>query len=549
MKKLNKFILFIAFTILLISLPDLFSLKSYDITKDKKFTLSDTTISNIKKLKSPVKIDIFLEGSMPNYYYNFQSQIKEVVKLFINENNLISYEFINPYDLNQKDLFFKKMIALDLNPEILIKTINNNRKEYKIYPWAILSYNDKSVKIKLIDNKIGESEEEKIIRSTALIEHKLIDGLIKLTIQDKSKISFLNSHGTSEEIKIFDFKNSISKYYDISNFDLKKDYIDIDNALNFLKDKEILIISNPIEIFNENEKFILDQYSLSGGKIIWLINGVNMSIEMLYNDDSKALAISNQLNLDDLFFHNGVKIKKELIKDLYCAPIVVATETNNTQFIPYPWLYYPIIKHKNLFNESHLNILTKFVSPIDTIKTSLNKKIILTSSDYTKTLTTPNFIHLNEINNKIAPSSFENKKHIIGIELSGNFKSFYENKITGQNSKNKIDKGNSKWLIISDGTIIENQIDKNKPLKLGYDKWTNNNYSNKEFIINKIHEFLNNKTFLNSRNKKINKILVDKIKLIENLDFWRFSSIVYPFIFSLILYSLTTLYRKIKFNV
>jgi len=259
MKKLNKFILFIAFTILLISLPDLFSLKSYDITKDKKFTLSDTTISTIKKFKSPIKIEIFLEGSMPNYYYNFQNQIKEIVKLFINENSLISYEFINPYDLNQKDLIFQKMTALALSPEILVKYINNNRKEYKIYPWAILSYNDKSVKIKLIDNNIGDSEEEKIIRSTALIEHKLIDGLIKLTIQNKSKISFLNSHGTSEEIKIFDFKNSISKYYDISNFDLKKDYIDIDNALNFLKDKEILIISNPTEIFNEKEKFILDQ--------------------------------------------------------------------------------------------------------------------------------------------------------------------------------------------------------------------------------------------------------------------------------------------------
>ena len=548
MNKTNKLILFISFTILIISLPDSFNLKLYDITNDKRFTLSDTTISTIKKLKSPLKIEIFLEGSMPNYYYNFQNQIKEIVKLFINENSLISYDFINPYDLNQKDLIFQKITALGLSPEIIVKNINNNRKEYKIYPWAIVSYKDRSVKIRLIDNKIGDSEEEKIVRSTALIEHKLIDGLIKLTIQNKPKISFLNSHGTSKEIKIFDFKNSISKYYEISNFNLKKNYIEIDNALNYLQDKEILIISNPTEIFNEDEKFILDQYSLGGGKIIWLINGVIMSIEMLYNDDSKALAVSNQLNLDDFFFHNGIKIKKELIKDLYCAPIVVATETNSTQFIPYPWLYYPIIKHKNLFNESPLNLLTKFVSPIDTIKTSLNKKIILTSSGYTQTLTIPNFIYLNEINNKIIPSSFENKKHIIGIELSGNFKSFYKNKIIGQNSKGKIDKGNSKWLIISDGTIFENQIEKNKPLKLGYDKWTNNIYSNKEFIINKIHEFSNNKTYLNSRNKKINKILVDKIKLIENLDFWRFFSIFYPFIFSFILYSIASLYRKIKFN-
>jgi len=549
MKSLNKFILFIVFTILIISVPRSFSLKSYDITKDKKFTLSKATISTIKKLKSPVKIDIFLEGSMPNYYYSFQNQIKETIKLFINENALISYNFIDPYNLNQKDLVFKMIADYGLNPEIIIKNTNNNRKEYKIFPWAIISNNDKSVKIKLIDNKIGDSEEQKIMRSTALIEHKLIDGLIKLTIQNKSKISFLNSHGTSEQIKIFDFKNSLSKYYNISNFNLKKGYLDTYEALTFLEDKEILIISNPTEDFKENEKFILDQYSLKGGKIIWLINGVKMNLEMLYNDNSRALAVSNKLNLDDLFFHNGIKIKKELIKDLYCAPIVVATETNNTQYIPYPWLYYPVIKYKSSFDKNYLNILTKFVSPIDTIKTFLNKKIILTSSGRTKILTSPSFINLNEVNNKITPSSFDNKKHIIGIELSGNFKSFYINKIIKQNLKNKINSGNSKWLIISDGNIAENQIDKNKPLKLGYDKWTNSSYSNKEFIINKVHQFSNNQTFLSSRNKKFNKILIDKIKLDENLNFWKFSSIFYPFISSLFLYTLSALYRKIKLNI
>ena len=206
----------------------------------------------------------------------------------------------------------------------------------------------------------------------------------------------------------------------------------------------------------------------------------------------------------------------------------------------------PIIKHKSSFDENSLNILTKFVSPIDTIKTSLNKKIILTSSEHTKILTSPSFVNLNEVNNKITPSSFDNKKHIIGIELSGDFISFYKNKIIKQNLKTKMNSGNSKWLIISDGNIAENQINKNKPLKLGYDKWTNNSYSNKEFIINKIHEFSNNETFLSSRNKKFNKILADKIKLDENLNFWRVSSILYPFIFSLFLYTLTTIYRKIK---
>ena len=544
MKKIDIYILFSVFLVILTSVPNLLSYKSFDITKDKKFTLSNTTISNIKKLKSPLKIDILLEGSMPNYYYPFQNQIKEIIKLFINENKLISYNFIDPYDLNQK-----KIADFEINPEILVLNENNNRKEYRIYPWAILTYNNKSIKIKLIDNKIGDSEVDKIIRSTGLLEYKLIDGFIKLTVQKKSKISFLSSHGTSEEIKIFDLKNSISKYYDISNFDFKNKYSNINEALNFLKNKKILLISNPTERFNESEKFVLDQYSLNGGKIIWLINAVNMSLEMLYNDNSKALAVSNELNLDDLFFHNGIKLRKELIKDLYCAPIVVATESNNTQYIPYPWLYYPIVKYRNQFNESYINLLTKFVSPIDTIKTYLNKNIILKSSDYTKILTTPGFINLNEINKKISPSSFENKNHIIGIELRGNFSSFYKNKIVSKTIENKIDNGNSEWLIISDGNIAENQIDRNKPLKLGYDKWTNNSYSNKEFLINKIHEFSDNKSLLNSQSKKIKSIIVNKIKVKEKIDFWKFSSIIYPFILPCLLYFIMTFYRKKKFNI
>ena len=544
MKKLNIFIIFIFFLILIISIPDLFKFKSYDISADKRFTLSDTTISAIKKINSPVEIDILLDGSMPNYYYTFQDKIRNVIELFVNENSLISYNFINPYELNQNDLILKKISDFGLSPEVLLINKNNNRKEFKLYPWALINYNNKSVKVKLIENKIGDSEEEKIVRSISLLENKLIDGLIKLTVKNKSKLSFLNSHGTSDEIKIFDFKNSLSHYYDISNFDLKKYNFNINEALSFLEDKKILIISNPSQIFNETEKLILDQFSLNGGKIIWLINSVNISLEMLYNDQSKALAIANELNLDDLFFHNGFKIKKELIKDLYCAPIVVATQSNNTQYIPYLWLYYPLVKHKNSFDNSHLNILTKFVSPIDTVKTYLNKKVILSSSYYTKTLAIPNFIDLNEINDEIIPSSFENKNHIIGIELNGNFKSFYKNKIIDKNLETRINKGNSAWLIISDGSIAENQIDKNKPLKLGYDKWTNNNYSNKEFIINKVHEFTINKAFINSRNKTINNLLVDKVKLSENIDFWKYSSILYPIVLSLFIYFILIFYRK-----
>ena len=151
MKKTDIYILFIVFLIFLLSIPNIFKYKSFDITKDKKFTISNTTISNIKKIKSPLKIDILLEGSMPNYYYPFQNQIKEMIKLFVNENELISYNFIDPYKLNQKNLFLKKIADFGIDPEILILNKNNSRKEYRIYPWAILTYNKKSVKVKLIE--------------------------------------------------------------------------------------------------------------------------------------------------------------------------------------------------------------------------------------------------------------------------------------------------------------------------------------------------------------------------------------------------------------
>ena len=168
-----------------------------------------------------------------------------------------------------------------------------------------------------------------------LLENKIMDGIYRVSLENKKNIAFLSSHGTTKNIKIADLYNNLKPYYNLSGFDLKNSNISPLQRLNNLMKFDLLLISNPSEKFSSSDKYILDQYSLQGGKLIWMVNGVAINRDSLFNKSGKSYALPQELNLEDYFFHKGIRIEKKLIQDLYCAPIVLASGyENNTQYIP-----------------------------------------------------------------------------------------------------------------------------------------------------------------------------------------------------------------------
>ena len=429
-----------------------------------------------------------------------------------------------------------EMIQFGLPPEIVRENKNGNIKQSLIFPWLVINYGKKSEKIQLLQKKLGDNENEKIIRSLEQLEYKILDGLHKVILKEKKNIAILTSHETTKNIKITDLLQNLKPYYNLGSFDLKNKDVTPKKTLENLKKFDLLVISNPKNSFSQKEKYIIDQFSLNGGKLLWMINGVTINRDSLFNKYGKAYSVEKKLNLEDYFFNLGIRIQKKLVKDLYCAPIVLANgQENNTQYIPYPWPYNPLTEPENFVIGKNLGpVLFQFASPIDTLENQLSKTLLIKSSNFTKTSTTPSIVELTEAINEIKQNEFKNVSKDFGYLIEGKQKSLFTNRIKPFNLENEINYGLVKSIIFSDGNIAENQIDKGSPLSLGYDKWTNNYYSNKDLIINSIHYLVNNNERLILRDKNLKVNSLDKIKIKKYGSLWKWFMLIIPLLIGLL---------------
>lgn len=531
MKLNHKLILAILLIIILMTLSNVFFIQ-IDFTNDKRYSLSKTSLNEIKKIDEPLIIDIFLTGNLPKAYLPFRNELDAILNHIKYYNNKIILKYSDPLEYEDSESINEEMLRFGLTPEIVVQKKNGNREESIIFPWLILNYKGKSEKIRLLKKELGNTQNENIYNSMQLLENKIMDGIYRVSLRNKKNIAFLSSHGTTKKIKIADLLKNLKPYYNLSGFNLKNSKVTALQKLNDLMMFDLLIISNASKKFSPSDKYILDQYSLRGGKLIWMINGVAMNKDSLFNESGKSYALPQELNLDDYFFHKGVRIEKTLIQDLYCAPIVLASGyENNTQYVPYPWVYYPIIKPKDsIIGKDTGPILCRYASPIKTIDNKLSKFLLLKSSDFIKTSSFPAVINLKKATSKIEPSTFLQKSKAISYLVEGQDYSLFRNRIKPFKFNGNMEKGKFEMVIISDGNIAENQIDKGIPLSLGYDKWTNNFYSNRAWIVNVIHFLAGNKNYLSTKGKKWNFAFFDISKINKFGSFWKWSLILLPFI-------------------
>ena len=284
---------------------------------------------------------------------------------------------------------------------------------------------------------------------------------------------------------------------------------------------------------------------MNGGSILWMLNSTTFD-EDKFTLNGKSEVISNQLNLDDYFFNQGIKIKTQLVLDNYCGPIIIANgDGNKTQYIPVPWVYSPMVKpNKSIINNNLEYLLLKYSNPIDTVKNNLKKLTLINSSNFNKIQNIPSQIDIQSAikgNNKV---KFSSDVKLMSVLIEGEFNSLYRNKIKPIINIFKLNKGKSKSIIITDGQFGENQIENGNPLELGYDKWTNNFYSNKEFLINSVHYLTGNKNLIKEipRNNKF--ILFDKLKINKRDKRLVILILFFPVLILFIVYSFVNKYRK-----
>ncbi len=525
----------------------------FDSTSDKRYKISKETEVLLKELKEPIKIDILLHGRMPAEYHRLRRETKELLKSMNQKSEKIIFEFINPFngedDLNS---LINEMEKYGISPEISIENQGQNIERTIFFPWAIVSNNKRSVLVSLTKRNLGDNKIEKINRSIRELEKGFYEAFFKINLKQKRRIAVLTSHETSRDILLTDFVKSLQKYYQVASFDLKALENDPQKTLENLNRFELLLVSNPKKKFNYKEKYILDQFTIGGGKSIWLLNNFNLDKDSLFKTGGKSLALFNDLNLDDLFFKYGIRLNRNIIEDMYCAPIVLAKGQNNeSEYVPIPFSYYPLSRpiQNNFIGKGNSEIILRFPISIDTLRNNLDKEILIKSSKLSRIKKIPFLISLEESISSFSPSDFKTESKFLGVLIKGLFESAYKNKIRpAEITESKLENGKSAIIVIGDGELAENQIEKNTPLELGYDKWTNNFYSNKSFLNDCVHYLMKNESLLKIKNKETNIGLLNESKVSINGVFWKIFMLVIIPIFVYIIGFIGIMNRKIKFS-
>jgi len=515
-----------------------------DFTRDSKYSISSPTKNLLKNLKNPVYITVYLTGDLPYDFERLEKETAYFLNDLKNNNSNINYGFVNPK--NSQDFLTKQ----GLTPSKLTVQENGKISKSIIFPWATIKKDNKVVAINLLKNSNFGTETTQIENSVQNLEFAFTNGIQKIIAKKKQKIAILRGNGELSDIHQYDFLKTLGQNYKLAPFTLDSVANQPQKTLQQLQDYDLAIISKPTKAFTEEEKFTLDQFTINGGKTLWLLDLVNTSKDSLMQS-GKVLSYQRDLNLTDYLFNYGIRINKHLVRDLYAAkiPLAVGKVGNKTQFDEFLWDYYPVLKtnNKHVINKGIGDVKLEFANSIDTLKSGIHKTILLESSKLTKTVNVPNYINLESIAKNDPINTFNHGTKTFAILLEGNFNSAYKNRVKPFQNSFKAQTKNGKMVVISDGDIASNQISKGKPLELGLDKWTNAYYANKEFLTNTVHYLLNDNGLIQLRAKRITIDAINKPKAHREKTKWQVINIIIPLVFILFLGILNFYYRKIKY--
>lgn len=542
--------------VLLLNTIGSFFFYRFDLTKDKRYTLSPTSLQILEQVKNPLYIKVYMQGELPSEFKRLQLETRQMLEEFQGYNSNIVFEFIDPLEDEAKSMDnIKELYRKGLTPINISVDDKGKQSQAMVFPWAIAVYDNKEVNIPLLKNIMGASTTDKVIGSVQHLEYSIADALHKITQNKQKKIAIIKGNGELHEAYIAKFLLQTKESYHIGPFTLDSVAQHPTNTLEALKKYDLAIIAKPTEAFSEGEKQVLDQYIVNGGKTIWLVDQVVAEMDSLYSPTGSALAFPRDLNLNDFFFKFGVRIYPDLVKDEQGNPIKLASgeQGSATQFQEFNWKFAPLVhpqsKHPIVKNLGGIKF--DFANAIDTLKNGIKKTVLLQSSLYSKRIGTPTEINLNVVNEETTPADYLNKGNItLAVLLEGNFHSMFENRVLAFDQNNFQTKGKSgKMIVISDGDVIKNQLDKNLlPVELGYDQRSGNLYDNKDFLMNCVNYLLDDNGLINIRSKDLDLPLLDKEKVYENYTFTQFLTIGLPIVVLTLFGFVFTFLRKRKYS-
>ena len=523
--------------LLLLNILGNYFYKRFDLTQDKRFTLSAEAKKIVDYVDSPIIVDVFLKGNFPPEFRRLQSETEQLLEEFSAYNSNIKFDFINPTEKGN-EAFQSQFEKFGLTPAQVSVTESGKQSTELVYPWALAHHDGKTVKIPLLKNQLGATSEERVNSSLQNLQYAFADGFKKLATQKSKKIAVLKGNGEYDDRYIADFFATLREYYFIAPFTLDSVATNPEKTLDALNGFDLIVAAQPTEPFSDAEKYVLDQFIMNGGKSLWLMDATQMQMDTI---SGNMFAFGKDLNLNDFFFKYGIRINPNLVKDVYSAPIVLASgDEREAQYNRYPWFFSPLSSSAN--NHPIVSnieaVKFDYASAIDTLPNNIKKTVLLSTSPISKIVGLPFPIdfdveipkNLQVVNEGPNPNEYNAGEIPLAVLLEGQFTSAFKNRVKPLklNVKNIDDGKPSKMVVISDGDIIKNQLQGNRPLELGFDKMTNQFYGNKEFLLNTVNYLLDDSGLINIRTRQIAVPFLDPQKTVEQRSKWQTLNLLLP---------------------
>jgi gliding-associated putative ABC transporter substrate-binding component GldG len=531
-----------------------------DLTQEKRFSLSDPTRQVLRGLDSPVFIEVYLKGDFPAVFRNLQNATGDLLREMQDEaGGRLEYRFVKPGEGLPDSLqaqVFDSLAAMGIKPYTLTVSAKPGEESSQrtIFPAAVVHYGERALPVDLSGDK-GADAESRINNAESLLEYKFANAIYQLSRKSVPRIAYLLGNGEPMDLTSYDAITTLARNYILDTLTLFRTPF-IPEAYS------AVVVTKPLHTFNEYDKLKIDQYVMSGGKVIWFIDNLYAELDSLRHTD-QFVAFDRGLNLEDQFFHYGVRINYDLLLDMQCdqIPQVVGTVGGKPQIEPVRWPYFPLLNPSDNHPVSRNlgPVLGMFVNSIDTVKaTGISKTILLTSSDYARVLSTPAIVSWESTKQAPDPAQYNLKQIPAGVLLEGSFHSFYENRLPSAFRDSLQALGRpflssarvpTKMIVVSDGDFILNGVNRQTgPLPMGTNEYTEDQYANKDFFLNCMQYLTDSTGVIETRNKQLVLRNLDTQKVEEERLQWQLINIALPVLLVIIAGGIFQQVRKRKYQ-
>lgn len=473
----------------------------WDMTDDKRYTISYPTKELLRSLDSPLTVTVLLEGELNAGFTRLQKAASELLSEF----SIYTTERIDSRPLEAS-------LVQGLDPIVIHeRTHKGKMAQTTVYPYAIVEYKGKKRLVNLLQNQRGLSGEENLNNSIENLEYSMVEAIRGLAQTKVEKVVFLEGHGELEEHDVYDLTQLLAQYYQVDRGCLG-------NEAGVLDGYAAVIIADPQLPFSEEDKYILDQYIMQGGRVLWVVNGVKFSSDFLASQGATPI-VALDLDINDMLFRYGVRIRHGLVQDLQCLPVPVDVSTNPQQpnWQPMPWTYAPLLltSQQSPITRNIAQLTATMASAVELVggEDGIRKEVLLATSSASKLTAVPAQVNLSMgVDDE---QSYQYAYIPVAVSLEGEFSSLYAHlgapeSIVASAPVRKVSVP-TRQIVVAAGSAIRNEWQQNQPLPLGYDRYTKTQFGNRDFMLNAVLYLTDNEGWLQLRQKEITlRLLNDK---------------------------------------